>query len=121
MKRIFFLAASVGLFLITFAVMQGCKADELPEPENPTFCDSITATYNAAAKSIIDSKCALSGCHGGPQSPSLSSYATISAVTDRIAVRALDVQNMPPAGMPQLTEEEKDILNCWRNAGFPEQ
>ena len=121
MNRKFILVVSICFAGIGLLTMQGCKADKLPVAENPTFCDSITATYNASVKAIMDAKCALPSCHGGPQSPSFVDYTAISSVTDRIAIRALDLQTMPPSGMPQLTNEELDIMNCWRNAGFPEQ
>lgn len=111
----------MALLFVAVTFFQGCKADKLPDPVTASFCDTISATYNASVKAIIDSKCAISSCHGGPQGPNLSTFSGVSGASDRIAARALDLQTMPPSSMPQLTNEEMDIMNCWRNDGFPEQ
>ncbi len=111
-----FLASS--LFLGT--VFQSCKADKLPPPDELEFCDTIAATYTSNVKAILDAKCATSSCHGGPQGPVFTDYSQTNSNSARIGIRAIDQQTMPPSFMPQLTNEELDILKCWRDAGFPE-
>jgi uncharacterized membrane protein len=118
-KMLRFLTAST-IVLFAFYSFYACKQDKLPLPEVPTFCDSITASYNDTVKAIIDSKCSVAGCHLNTQSPNLNNFTQVFNNSNRIAVRALDLKTMPPLGMPQLTEDEIKILTCWREAGFPE-
>jgi uncharacterized membrane protein len=114
----FFALSSTALIL--FYSFLSCKQDKLPTPQAPTFCDSISATYNDSVKAIIDSKCSVAGCHLNSQSPNLNNYSQVFGSSNRIAVRALDLKTMPPIGMPQLTEDEIKILTCWKEANFPE-
>lgn len=122
MKKLWIIGLNV-FFLAICLQITACRTDQLPEPvvEEPEFCDTIGATYNDAVKGIIDAKCAVSGCHNGSQPPLLTSFSGVDAQTDRIDVRALTQQTMPPSSMPQLSNEEIDILNCWKNASYPEQ
>lgn len=121
MKFTFSFNAFIAIFLCLLLSFYSCTADELPSPGSLDFCDTVEATYNASVKAIIDSKCAVSSCHGGPQQPNLTDFNAVNTNSDRISVRALDQQTMPPASMPALTNDEIDILNCWREAGFPEE
>lgn len=118
-KLIRFFALS-SITLVLFYSFFSCKQDKLPLPQVPSFCDSITATYNDTVKAIIDAKCSVAGCHLNSQSPNLNNYTQVFGNSNRIAVRALDLKTMPPLGLPQLTEDEIKILTCWREANFPE-
>lgn len=120
MKKLFKVLSAFVLILLLFNAFYACKTDELPNPEVPTFCDSIAANYTDTVKAILDAKCSVGGCHLNSQAPNLNDFTQVSGSATRIAVRALDAQTMPPLGMPALTDREKEILNCWRNAGFPE-
>lgn len=120
MGKILKIFATTAFFILLFNFFSACKTDILPEPQQPTFCDSITATYNASVKDILDAKCAVAGCHLNTQNPILNNYSQVFENSDRIAVRSLDLKTMPKFGMPQLTDEEIEILTCWREAGFPE-
>lgn len=120
MKNIF---QSTSILVFTVVVMQtffACKSDELPLPVVSTICDSVIVNYNDTVKAILDTKCSVNGCHGDIQSPLMTNYSEALNSSQRIIVRALDVQTMPPVGLPQLTEREKTILRCWSNKGFPE-
>jgi hypothetical protein len=118
-KTLRFTTAS-AVSMIVFYSFFACKQDKLPTPQAPSFCDSISATYNDSVKAIIDSKCSVAGCHLNTQSPILNNYTQVFGSSGRIAIRSLDLKTMPPLGMPQLTEDEIKILTCWREAGFPE-
>lgn len=120
MKKLFKFGTASFAALLVFYSFFSCKQDKLPLPEVPTFCDSITATYDGSVKAIIDAKCAVAGCHLNTQNPNLNNYSQVFENSDRIAVRSLDLKTMPQFGMPQLTDEEIEILTCWREAGFPE-
>jgi uncharacterized membrane protein len=120
MKNIF---QSTLMLIFTVVLMQlffACKSDELPAAIDTVDCDVVPANYNDSVKAILDSKCSFNGCHADNQSPIMTNYSEALNSSQRIIVRALDVQTMPPAGLPQLTEREKSILRCWSNKGFPE-
>ncbi|HEY8937457.1 MAG TPA: hypothetical protein VIM65_19665 [Cyclobacteriaceae bacterium] len=101
-----------GLYNVTVKDAQGCSI-------------SISATINRGetgiswsneVKSIIDTNCAISGCHvSGSQSPNLSSFSTLknnaNAIKSRVVSRA-----MPPDGR-SITQEQIDKIACWVDDG----
>jgi uncharacterized membrane protein len=84
-------------------------------------CDGTT-TYNNKMKAIIDAKC--TSCHkAGGTAESNGIYTSFSALQPKTSAmhdRAVNKREMPPAGAPQLTNEERDAFNCWKEAGFPQ-
>jgi len=118
------------LFLVAFTFFVSCKKDSV-DP-----CDDLNATYSGAVKSIIDNTCAYSGCHDGTGvntfiPTSAADYTTYSGMeaslnSGAFNTRALVSQDMPPAafvpaGSPtELTAAQLEILNCWMDAGYPE-
>lgn len=101
-----------GLYSITVKDAQGCSI-------------SISATVNRGEtgiswsgeiKSIVDTNCAISGCHvSGGQSPNLSSFSTLknnaSAIKSRVVGRV-----MPPDGRT-ISQEQIDKIACWVDDG----
>ncbi len=120
MKKLFKIAFPSFALMFSFQLFYSCKTNEIPEPQELSFCDTVTANYTANVKAIIDAKCSVANCHLNAQSPNLNDYTQVFGSKDRIGIRALDQQTMPPMGMPALTAEEVAILNCWRAAGFPQ-
>jgi len=124
------LLSLVGLF--TFST--SCANDKLPEPEPPELCDTLKVSYNLQIKDIIDTNCAIPGCHRqGTQAPgNYTSFASLEPfLTEREFERfVVDFRNDPDIGMPpnwptnpgpkDLTQEEFDIVSCWIEAGYPE-
>jgi len=118
--------------LISVSFILACGDDDTVDP-----CDSLSATYNGDVKAIIDGACAYSGCHSGGTdananipmgSNDFTTYAALQPGLDAggFNARALQARNMPPAdfvpaGFPtELTEEQLELLICWRDAGYPE-
>ena len=115
------------LFLaLCIIAMTGCEKEEV-----------ACATWDGEVKTIIESTCSYSGCHSGgttanpylsPGSNDFTTYAGIKSNLDNgnFEKRALIDKNMPnamfvPAGNPtELTTAQLDILQCWADAGFPE-
>lgn len=110
-----------------------CANDQLPEPIPPTFCDTITATYNTIVKDIIDTQCGVSPCHiPGGNGP--GDYRTFDGVRPSIEnglfkERVIDLIDDFDLGMPpewnedgpnELTDEQREIIECWIAAGYPE-
>ena len=132
----FGIALSMAFFLLSLC-LSSCTNDVLPPPDKPGFCDSIMASYNTNVKAIIDESCAYSGCHdgsGGIGPGNYSSYSGILPVLEstsfrnRVLVQKDDVGlGMPPnasvytqSKKDDLTEAELQIIECWLNAGHPE-
>lgn len=128
-----------GLYLlIQFVVFApACTNDVLPPPETPSFCDTIVSVYNTNVQTIINESCAYSGCHdgsGGIGPGNYNNYNGMLAVLDggSFRSRVISLQTDPILGMPpnqsvypeskkdDLTEEELQIIECWLNAGYPE-
>jgi len=125
----------LAFFLIFIVLPTACTSDKLPEPEPPAFCDTIKVSYNLQIKDIIDTNCAIAGCHrAGTRAPGdYTSYNSIEPfLVDREFKRyVIDLRNDPDIGMPpnwetnpgpkDLTPEEFDIVSCWVEAGYPEE
>ncbi len=83
------------------------------ESEVKVETDIVLADVN----SIIQTNCAVSGCHNGTQSPNFTTTSQIMASADRIMARTQQ-GTMPPAGSGRtLTQAEIDAIACWVNDG----
>ncbi len=71
-------------------------------------------SYKAAVKSIIETSCAISGCHAGSQSPNFTSFANIQANAERIKTRTL-AKTMPPSS--RLSDQQINLIKCWVDDG----
>ncbi len=65
---------------------------------------------------IISAHCAVQGCHGDVQSPQLTSKASVIGQAARIKIRTSAGQ-MPPAGRPDLSQSQIDLIACWVEDG----
>jgi uncharacterized membrane protein len=78
-------------------------------------------SYSTDIQPIIAAKCATSGCHvaGGTGVGDFSTYTDLKAKVDggQINNRVYQVKDMPPAGNPQLSQDELDRLKCWIQQG----
>ena len=71
-------------------------------------------SYQSSVSSIIQTNCAVSGCHAGSISPDLRSFDNIQQYADRIKART-GAQTMPPSGA--LPQSEIDAIACWVEDG----
>ncbi|MCO6360570.1 hypothetical protein [Roseivirga pacifica] len=68
-------------------------------------------------QSIVQTNCAVSGCHNGTQSPNLTTAAGIQSNAGRIQART-SAGTMPPASSGRsLTNAEIAAIACWVNDG----
>ncbi len=116
-----------SLFFLFFLAMASIYlvscGDEDPPVVDP--CDSINASYEGDVKAII-SGCANSNCHGGTNmdipevSRDFTTYAGLNAVTTSgiLVKRVITDKTMPPSGA--LSQANLDILQCWADAGYPQ-
>ena len=126
----------LGFFLSALISVQhiSCTTDKLPEPMAGEECDNYDATYDGDIKDIIDSSCAISGCHvnGGGAPGVFKTYDGLldyandgpNGLRDRVIV----LENDPNIGMPpdysiwpvDLTDTQLEIFKCWADSGYPE-
>ena len=123
---------AIGLLIAN--IQFGCTSDKLEEPKPDPDCINYDATYAGAVKAIIDINCAHSGCHisGGGAPGVFTSYNGLSSYMNDGGIResVVVLRNDPEQGMPpnwnsndgphDLTDEEFKIIQCWINAGYPE-
>lgn len=118
MKKLLYILVAASTIAIS-----GCyydKEEELyPNSVGSGSCDTTSQTYTSNIKSIIDSRCATSGCHvAGAQSPDLSTYQGLVNNIARVKVRAIDEKSMPSAAPLPACEINK--ITAWINAGKPQ-
>ncbi len=71
-------------------------------------------SYRNSVKSIIETNCAVSGCHAGSQSPNFTSFTNIQANAERIKTRTT-AKTMPPSG--GLSDQQINLIKCWVDDG----
>jgi len=117
----------IALFSLVIA-FSACKKEQIS-------CDT---TYEKDIKPILEKSCAYSGCHSGgttagkyipASAKNFTSYADLKTSIDngKLNDRAIVRGDMPspqytPEGYPKtLSQEEKDKISCWIDAGAPEK
>jgi uncharacterized membrane protein len=109
------------LFLIGFVVFAfSCTYDNAEELYGIKECPPDGVSFSDTIKPIIESNCAVPGCHAnGGQQPTFETYEQIAANADIIKIRTSN-GTMPPASSGNsLTQEEIDKIFCWVVAGAP--
>ena len=121
----------IPLVLVVAVLLPGCTADKLAAPASGD-CLGTTPTYENDIKEIIDRTCAYSGCHLDSAPGVYTSYTGLQSVlsTGLFRQRVILVKDDPVSGMPpnnapanrakNLTAQELNLIQCWLEAGFPE-
>ncbi len=71
-------------------------------------------SYQNSIKGIIESNCAISGCHNGSVSPDLRTFNSIQSNANRIKARTAN-RSMPRGRT--LTQTQIDLIACWVDDG----
>jgi len=101
-----------AVFSIMLAFSCGGNDDALAD----VACDGETS-LSADVMPLIESNCAVSGCHLASQSPALSSTSGVLNNSSRIRSEVA-AKTMPPAGSGQsLTDLERETIICWVQQG----
>ncbi|MDO9254925.1 MAG: hypothetical protein Q7U54_05365 [Bacteroidales bacterium] len=109
MKKLTYLISIVILMGISFSCSKSEDSNPTTDTPGPKFL---------AAKSVISSSCALSGCHVSPSNTggiNFETNATIVANGSLIKSRAVDLGTMPPT-VP-LSAAAKTAITDWITAG----
>jgi hypothetical protein len=77
-------------------------------------------SYNNDVRTIVATKCAISGCHNGSRSPNLSSFSGLKNNAGLVKAE-ISRHSMPPSNSPAgpLAQSQIDLITCWINDGAP--
>ena len=98
-----------------------CSWDNAEDLYGITDCPDEGISYTQTIEPIIETNCAVSGCHvTGQQRPTLETYEQIAANADRITFRTSNGTMPPSSSGKVLTQSEIDAINCWVDDGAQE-
>lgn len=98
-----------GSYTVVVTDDTGCEFESQVSVES----DVVFAEVN----NIVQTNCAISGCHNGSQNPNLSTPSQIASSATRIKFRT-GQGSMPPAGSGRsLSQAEIDAIACWVDDG----
>ncbi|MEQ8924776.1 MAG: hypothetical protein RLO81_03120 [Fulvivirga sp.] len=102
---------SQGSYSIQVIDESGCKVSSDAEVLSGV-------SWSSQVETIIQTNCAINTCHDGSRA-SLPDYNVLSNVQNRADVIRSRTQsgNMPPAGRPDLSQDEIDLIACWVDDG----
>lgn len=115
----------LSLVIASILLVLACNKET---DNNPTVdCSSSSPTYTSDIKNIMDTNCALSGCHtsAAPQSGyALDTYAgTFSGAADSKFLCSIDwsgsCKRMPDGGA-QISSSDIALVTCWIQNGRPQ-
>lgn len=106
-----------------FIILSCGDDDMMMQPAPGETCSGETPSYQDDIEPIISAACAISGCHvNGFGSGDFSSYTGVKDRASGIKNRAVVQQNMPPSSSPgpsSLNDAQIELLECWIDAGAP--
>jgi hypothetical protein len=105
----------VLLTALLFLLIESCAYDNA-DVQLKTNCETVS--YKSEINTIIQSRCAYSGCHiTGFQQGNFTSYDSLKIKIDNgsFRLRVFEMKSMPP--LTSLSEEEFKKIECWFNAG----
>ena len=83
-------------------------------------CDNVNSSYSQSIRPIMESKCAISGCHDGSSyTGNFNMYNEIKNWVDNgiFKVKVIDSKQMPPPTQPPLSDKEYQQIKCWVEKG----
>lgn len=115
------LIASWSILISLFS----CNKDKALKPLEPTPCDSVTVSFSAEIQPMFMASCAYGSCHNSTSAVAgyiLESYSQISqsAEISYNTMKQEDSKYTPmPYYLPKLNDSLINKLNCWIEAGKP--
>ncbi len=111
----------MSLTLIFFITSCSSKKDYVntPPPPGGTECASVNAKFTADVYPLMQTKCAISGCHNSTSMAGGFAWTSYAAISPQAAAinSAVQAGRMPKTG--SLTATEKLIIKCWVGSGAP--
>ncbi len=106
------------ILVLSFFIIYSCSKDKLI-PVGTVDCSTIT--YSGTIQEIISTNCNSAGCHGNNSSNGdFTTYANLKPFADngKIQDQVIDTQEMPIGR--ELTSEQLGQIQCWLDAGAPD-
>jgi len=110
------------VLLLTVAFFTGCynNNEELLYGNQTEDCSTVQAKFSTDILPIVNTKCAISGCHNAAAATNssgftLQTFDQLKDKVDRIHVRVVTQKTMPPTG--PLLPAEIDKFKCWIASG----
>lgn len=107
-----------SFLLVVFVFYYSCTKEKGPLPVK-TLCDGLNTKYAAVVLPIIQTNCAIKGCHNGSGGApgNFNAYEDLKVVADngKLRDRAIVQKNMP-ASAP-LPDSLIQKIDCWVQRG----
>lgn len=109
----------LSAFFILLIVFQSCVDHSLPEPEAGDCINTVS--FAGQIKPIINTSCALTGCHNGDNGADINwtklenFQAKKANVKDRITRPVGVPGHMPAVG--SITDDQIQLIVCWVDQG----
>lgn len=105
------------IFAVTFLCFGACVSHDLPD-----YTCTDTYSFSADIKPIIQTRCAISGCHNGDMGPNLNwnDFAQFhKRVESGLVKYRVTHRIMPPSYSPAgpLMQEQINAISCWADQG----
>ena len=106
-----------GLFFTGFLI-SSCTSESEEVQDMMDEVDCSTITFSQDVQPIIQSNCAVSGCHvSNTPPPDFTKDDIIEANANRIKTRTSNGTMPPPGSGFSLTKEQVDMIACWADNG----
>ena len=110
----------LSAFSILLIVFQSCVDHSLPEPEIDG-CDGSVVSYADQIKPIINTSCAVTGCHNGDNGAerNWTIFSVFQAKKDNVKDRVTRPVGVP-GHMPlvgSITSDQIQLIVCWVDQG----
>ena len=112
-----FVRSSLFILSILLLCLDACVSHDFPD-----YVCTKTYSFTADIRPIIETRCAISGCHDGSMGPSLN-WNNFEMFHERAASGLVKLRVtrgiMPPSNSPAgpLTEEQINAIACWTDQG----
>ena len=117
MKKTTFLT----LFIVLIVVLaNACKKDNDDDQGSGTVdCGTITTTYAASVKPLIETSCAKSDCHNTGSTNGVGALTTYTQIFNaRAKIRTVVANGSMPRDA-SFSAAQKATITCWIDAGAP--
>ena len=114
---------SLFVYILLLIIIQSCYYDNEEELyPNASLCDTTNVDFTQVIQPIINTNCAISGCHvPGTGRKDLSTYSGVKDIVDdgRLEKRVIVQGDMPPSG--PLSRCEVSLIETWIKNGATAQ
>jgi hypothetical protein len=117
MKKSTFLAVFIVLVVV---LANACKKDNAEDQGSGTVdCGTITTTFAASVKPLMETSCAKSDCHNTGSTNGVGALTTYTQIFNaRAKIRTVVANGSMPRDAT-FSASQKATITCWIDAGAP--